>query len=68
MRQDRHLQLGAGIRYIALIVFVLVWPSAVFAAEEPRQPIDMDHLLQDLRDLDSSTDMEGDHVVGEELC
>ena len=68
MRQDRHLQLGAGIRYIALIVFVLVWPSVVFAAEGPRQPIDMDHLLQDLRDLDSSTDMEGDHVVGEELC
>ena len=56
------------MRYIALIVFVLVWPSAVFAAEEPRQPIDMDHLLQDLRDLDSSTDMEGEHVVGEELC
>ncbi len=30
--------------------------------------IDMDRLLQELRDLDSSQDKEGDHVVGEQLC
>ncbi len=56
------------MRYIAVLLFVLVWPAAIFAAEGPRQPIDIDQLLQDLRDLDSSTDMEGDHVVGEQLC
>ncbi len=56
------------MRYIAVLLFVLVWPSVIFAADEPRQPIDIDQLLQDLRDLDSSTDMEGDHVVGEQLC
>ncbi len=56
------------MRVIALIVFALVWPSAVFAADGPPHPIDMEQLLQDLRDMDSSTDMEGDHVVGEQLC
>ena len=29
---------------------------------------DMDTILQELRDLDSSQDMGGDHVVGEQLC
>ncbi len=56
------------MRVIWVLLFVLVWPSAIFAAEETRQPIDIDRLMQDLRDLDSSTDMEGDHVVGEQLC
>ena len=56
------------MRYIWVLLFVLVWPSAIFAAEQPHQPITIDQLLQDLRDLDSSTDMEGDHVVGEQLC
>ena len=68
MGEGLHIQLGATMRFIALILFVLVWPSAIFAAEEPRQPINIDQLLQDLRDLDSSTDMKGDHVVGEQLC
>ncbi len=56
------------MRYIWVLLFVLVWPSAIFAAEERQQPIDIEQLLQDLRDLDSSQDMEGDHVVGEQLC
>ena len=56
------------MRYIAALLFVLVWPSAIYAAEEPQQLIDIEQLLQDLRDLDSSTDMKGDHVVGEHLC
>jgi hypothetical protein len=68
MRQGRHLRLGATMRFIAQILFVLIWPSAIFAADGPRHPIDMEQLLQDLRDMDSSTDMEGDHVVGEQLC
>ena len=29
---------------------------------------DMGRILQELRDLDSSQDMDGDHVVGEHLC
>ena len=29
---------------------------------------DMDRILQELRDLDSSQEMDGDHVVGELLC
>ena len=56
------------MRVIWVLLFVLVWPSAIFAAEEPRQSLNIDQLLQDLRDLDSSTDTEGDHVVGEQLC
>ena len=56
------------MRFFALMLFVLVWPSAVFAAEDKSQPIDFDQLIQDIRDLDSSQDMIGDHVVGEELC
>ena len=68
MREGRHIQLGASMRYIAVLLFVLVWPSALFAAEQPRQPIDINQILQDLRDLDSSTDTEGDYVVGEMLC
>ncbi len=56
------------MRYIWVLLFVLVWPSAVFATDGPRHHIDMEQLLQDLRDMDSSTDMEGDHVVGEQLC
>ncbi len=56
------------MRVIAALLFILVWPSAILAAEEARQPIDMEQLLQDLRDMDSSTDMDGDHVVGEQLC
>ncbi len=56
------------MRVIWVLLFVLVWPSAIFAADGLPQPIDIDRLLQDLRDLDSSTDMEGDHVVGEQLC
>ncbi len=56
------------MKYVVVMLSVLVWPSVLFAAEEPKQPIDIEQLLQDLRDLDSSLDMEGDHVVGEHLC
>jgi len=37
---------------------------------QPQQtPVrDMDSILQELRDLDSSQEMDGDHVVGEHLC
>ena len=56
------------MRHIAVMLFVLVWPSAIFAAEEKNQLLDIDQLIQDIRDLDSSQDMKGDHVVGEELC
>jgi len=37
---------------------------------QPQQtPVrDMDRILQELRDLDSSQEMDGDHVVGEHLC
>jgi hypothetical protein len=40
------------------------------AQTRPQQtPVrDMDRILQELRDLDSSQDMNGDHVVGEDLC
>lgn len=30
--------------------------------------VDMQKLLRELRELDSSQDEEGDHVVGEHLC
>jgi hypothetical protein len=37
---------------------------------QPKQtPVrDMDRILQELRDLDSSQEMDGDHVVGKHLC
>lgn len=56
------------MKIIAVLLFVLILPSAVFAAEEPKKPIDWDQLIQDIRDLDSSQDKVGDHVVGEQLC
>lgn len=35
----------------------------------PQKPVrDMEAILRELRDVDSSQDMQGDHVVGEELC
>ena len=38
-------------------------------SQPPQKPVrDMDAILQELRDLDSSQDMQGDHVVGEEIC
>ncbi len=44
--------------------------SELLAQSQPKQKpvIDMDRLLQELRELDSSQDMQGDHVVGEEIC
>lgn len=56
------------MKFIVTLMFVLMVPSALLAAEERKQPVDIEQLLQDLRDLDSSTDMIGDHVVGEEMC
>lgn len=63
-----HHSLGAVMKYIVLMLSVLIFPSVLFAAEEARQPITMEQILQDLRDLDSSMDRMGDHVVGEEMC
>lgn len=68
MREFRHVLFGANMKIIAVLLFVLILPSAVFAAEEPKKPIDWDQLIQDIRDLDSSQDKVGDHVVGEQLC
>lgn len=68
MREFRHVLFGANMKFIAVLLFVLIFPSAVFAAEEAKKPIDWDQLIQDLRDLDSSLDKKGDHVVGEQLC
>lgn len=44
--------------------------SEPLARPQPEQKpvIDMDRLLRELRELDSSQDMQGDHVVGEEIC
>ena len=56
------------MKYVTLLLLALISPSIVLADDEPVQPIDMKQLLQDLRDIDSSTDTKGDHVVGEELC
>ena len=66
---------------IGALAFVLAAPA--FAGDETAPPrseplarsqpeqqpvIDMDTLLQELRGLDSSQDMQGDHVVGENMC
>jgi|TARA_B100002003_G_scaffold230964_1_gene241574 hypothetical protein len=61
---------GVAVYLRRLVVVLAVWlvPATAFADETPAQPINIDKLLQDLRDMDSSTDMQGDHVVGETLC
>ena len=56
------------MKILVVILSVLLIPVVGSAGEAPAQPVDMDKLLQDLRDLDGSTDMQGDHVVGETLC
>ena len=56
------------MKYVLLLAFILVWPSALIAAEGRSRPIDIDQLMQDLRDLDSSLDRKGDHVIGEHMC
>ena len=59
------------MKYVTMMLLVLLWPAALFAAEKPNQPlppITMEQLLQELHDMDSSTDMKGDHVVGEHMC
>jgi len=43
-------------------------PSQAQSQVQPAPARDMKTLLQELRDLDSSQDMDGDHVVGEHLC
>lgn len=44
-------------------------PQPIPRPAPPAKPaIDMDALLRELRDLDSSQDMDGDHAVGEQLC
>lgn len=45
-------------------------PAQPQSQTRPQQaPVrDMDRILQELRDLDSSQEMDGDHVVGEHLC
>ncbi|MBT3306137.1 MAG: hypothetical protein HN377_06595 [Alphaproteobacteria bacterium] len=56
------------MKYVAVMVFVLIAPFPLLAAEVTKQPVTMEQILQDLRDLDSSMDRMGDHVVGEEMC
>ncbi len=71
----------AGLRILLIGTLALVLAAPAFAADgtpapqplpqsQPQQkPVrDMDAILQELRDLDSSQDMQGDHVVGEQLC
>ena len=55
------------MKFLPVLLLALMLPSALFAEDKP-QPINIEQLLKDLRDLDSSTDMKGDHVVGEHLC
>lgn len=48
-------------------------PSTQIQPQSQTQPQqkpagDMDRLLRELRDLDSSQEREGDHAVGEHLC
>ncbi len=43
-------------------------PLAQSVPQQQQPVIDMDTLLRELRELDSSQDMQGDHVVGEDMC
>ncbi len=69
------------MRILSISALVLVFAAPALAGEatpapqplpqsQPLQkPVrDMDAILRELRDADSSQDMQGDHVVGEELC
>ena len=62
----RHVLMS--VIHLAIVMAVLSAPSAAIAGDAPPQPINIDKLLQELRDLDTSTDTQGDHVVGETLC
>ena len=58
-------QLLKSRRYLVIVLAALLTPATVLAAEAPApQPTSMEKLLQELRSLDTSTDMQGDHVVG----
>lgn len=64
------------MKHLVIAMAMMLAASNAFAEDplppptntETPRPITMEKLLQELRDLDSSTDMEGDHVVGESLC
>jgi hypothetical protein len=59
------------MKYAAMMMVVMALsPSTLLAAEKPATlpPIAMEQLLQELRDMDTGTDMDGDHVVGEQMC
>lgn len=56
------------MKYILLAVFIAVWPSTIFAADDAAKTTDTHKILLELRGMDSSTDSKGDHVVGEQLC
>ncbi len=71
------------MKILMISVLAVVFAAPAFAGEAtpapqsqplpqsqpPQKPVrDMDAILRELRDLDSSQDMQGDHVVGEELC
>jgi hypothetical protein len=52
-----------------LLAGAILWaPCTAFADDTPPPPVNPDKLLQELRDLDGSTDMQGEHIVGETLC
>ena len=68
MRVCCRYWIGANMKFVVVVLSVLVWPSVIFAAEDIKQPIGIERILQELRVLDSSMDTEGDHVVGEQMC
>ena len=55
------------IKYLIVLAALLSAPPAL-AGDTPPKPLNIEKLLQDIRDLDTSTETEGDHVVGETLC
>ena len=60
--------IARSLRPLVIALAVLSAPAITLAADAPPKPVDIDKLLKELRDLDTSTDMKGDHVVGETLC
>jgi len=70
------------MRHVLILVSVLLASPVAFAGDQTGQPVqaqsplpattpqptDIHKLLQELRDMDTSTDRVGDHVVGEEMC
>lgn len=70
------------MRHVLILVSVLMASPVAFAGDQTGQPVqaqsspsatapqpvNIQKILQELRDMDTSTDRVGDHVVGEEMC